>query len=203
MHPTRQAIMQALRRAGSCTVSDLATVAGISHITVRHHLNRLQAEGLVAVEEKRQPIGRPVYHFRLTEAGKGQFPQQYSLLVRHLLDELKQSLPLDRVDALIGALAGAMAADIRQEFASLTAGERMERLIAVLTREGVTAQWQQGPDGLRLVEYHCPYYLVGQQHPELCQIDAALIRTALDAEVERRTCLLAGDTACTYVLYTG
>ncbi len=65
MHPTRQAIVRALKSFRQATVKDLADTVGVKAITVRHHLNGLQAEGLVDVREQRQSIGRPLHYYSL------------------------------------------------------------------------------------------------------------------------------------------
>ena len=78
--------------------------------------------------------------------------------------------------------------------------ERRDCLIDVLNGEGFAARWQQTSDGIKLVEYHCPYYLVGQHHPEVCQIDEALIREAVGTSVEKEGCLLSGDQVCTFAI---
>jgi predicted ArsR family transcriptional regulator len=110
MHPTRQAIVRALKLRGHTTVNDLADLVGIKAITVRHHLNGLQADGLIEIREHRQSVGRPLHYYSLA----------------------------------------------------------------------------------------CPYFSWGKRHPENCQIDAALITPPNDAELPGGSCLLAGDSACTY-----
>jgi predicted ArsR family transcriptional regulator len=44
----------------------------------------------------------------------------------------------------------------------------------------------------------CPYYRMGQQHPDVCTIDQSFIATALSLPVERVACLLDGDMQCTF-----
>jgi predicted ArsR family transcriptional regulator len=200
MRTTRQTVLEALQVLERATVNELADRVGIKAITMRHHLNTLQAEGLVTAEEKRQPIGRPIYVYSLTDQGRQAIPRTNSLLVERLLDQIKEALPPAAVEGLIGALALTIAEDVRHEFDDLPPGQRMHHLIELLTREGFAAEWRQTDQGLRLVEHQCPYVRFGQRHPELCQIDETLIRTALGADVEKLSCLLAGDTACTYAL---
>ncbi len=200
-HSTRWAVIKALRGYGQASVSELAGAVGVKSVTIRHHLNSLQAEGLIEVEEQRQAVGRPVHLYRLSEKAERLFPQTYQLLVDGLLDQIKATLPPAEVQRLIGALAGALADDLRHELAGLPPDARRERLVEWLERRGLTARWRQSEDGLELVKYHCPYHAVGQRHPELCQIDEMLVGVVLDAEVERATCLLSGDAACTLVLH--
>lgn len=200
MHPTRRAILESLRTLGQATVNDLADRVGVKAITVRHHLNRLLADGLVSVEEKRQPVGRPLYLYTLSEAGERLPVFYYSSSVEHLLQQIQETLSPAAAERMIANLTSTMAAEIQREFASLPRAQRMRRLVEVLSGVGFNAEWERSESELRLVEYHCPYVDAGQQHPELCQIDETLIRAALQTDIEKRSCLLAGDATCTYVL---
>jgi predicted ArsR family transcriptional regulator len=199
---TRKAVLDTLRSLGHATVNQLAEAIGVKAITIRHHLVALQAEGLIAVEEKRQTVGRPAHIYSLNSEAETLFPQRYYHLVERLLDQVKAQLPPETVAQLIDSLANAFADDIRRELESLPSDQRMSRLIELLAREGFMAQWQRTDDGLALVEYHCPYFAVSQRHPEICQIDERLIRVALDAKVAKESCLLAGDSACKFILST-
>lgn len=200
---TRWAVIRALRALGRATVAQLAEQVGVKEMTIRHHLNSLHAEGLVTVEEQRRAVGRPVHLYRLTEEAERLFPHAYHLLIDHLLDLLKQKLAPATVQMLLEALAHSLADEARREAAHLPAEERRAHLEAWLREHGLIVSWQQTDDGMRLVKYHCPYYIVGQRHPELCQVEETLIRAVLEAEVQRAACLLAGDGACTFVLQDG
>jgi DeoR family suf operon transcriptional repressor len=200
MSHTRQAIVDTLKMMQYATVNELAGAVGVKPVTVRHHLNALQAEGLAASRERRQPVGRPIHVYFLTEKADGMFSQKYRVLVERLLDQLKTRLPEPAFKALIADLAGALADEFRGELARLPQQARMNRLIEILEREGFIAEWQITEDGIRLVEHHCPYYHIGQRHPELCQIDHALIHIAMGRGVEQASCMLEGDRACTFLL---
>jgi DeoR family suf operon transcriptional repressor len=199
-HTTRQAIIDTLKVTQHATVNELAEAVGVKPVTVRHHLNVLQAEGLAAARERRQPVGRPIHVFFLTEKADGMFSQKYRVLVERLLDQLKDRLPEAAFEALIADLAGAIADEFRSELASLPQKARMNRLVEILEGEGFIAEWGITEDGIELVEHHCPYYHIGQRHPELCQIDHALIHVAMGGRVEKASCMLEGDRACTFLL---
>src|SRR5574341_260878 len=203
MHSTRQVILETLSTLGRATVSDLEQRVGVKAITVRHHLTALQAEGLVDAEPIRRPVGRPQMAYFLTDRAYNLLPHRYQTLVERLLDQIKATHSPDMVQALIGSLADSLAQELDHQIAHLPPGERRQRLIEVLNDEGFVARWQRGGDGIKLVEYHCPYYLVGQRHPEVCQIGEALIRTAVGGPVEKEACLLAGDTVCAFAIVEG
>jgi predicted ArsR family transcriptional regulator len=75
MQVTRRAVLMALRNRGWATVSELANEVGIKSISVRHHLNALQADGLVEMEERRQSVGRPLHIYMLSEEATRSFWQ--------------------------------------------------------------------------------------------------------------------------------
>jgi predicted ArsR family transcriptional regulator len=200
MSHTRQAIIDTLKVLQYATVNELAEAVGVKPVTVRHHLNALQADGLASSRERRQPVGRPIHIFSLTEKADGMFSQKYRVLVERLLDQMKTHLPEPAFKALITDLAGAIADEFRSELDRLPQQERMNRLVEILEGEGFIAEWQTTEDGIQLVEHHCPYYHIGQRHPELCQIDHALIHVAMGGGVEKSSCMLEGDRACTFLL---
>lgn len=198
---TRWLVIKSLRASGQATVNELAEAVGVKPVTVRHHLTSLQAEGLVAVEELRHGVGRPKHVYHLTRKAERLFPQTYHVLFDHLLEEIKESFPPETVRQLIDSLAASLAQEFRSEVVGLSPDARRDRLVEWLDEQGLAARWRQSEDGLQLVKYHCPYYAVGSEHPELCRIDEVIVSTAVQAEVERSGCLLSGDPACSLKLH--
>lgn len=197
---TRHAVLEALRACGRATIQEVAERVNVKAATVRHHLSSLHADGLVDVEERRQSVGRPVHVYHLTRLAERLFPHSYHLLIDRLLDHLKEQLTPEQVSALVDSLAASMADDVRREIGDLPDDARRERLIDLLNGMGLSASWQRSDDGLQLVKYHCPYFAVGEQHPELCLIDEAMVQAAVEQDVHRAACLLHGDNVCTLVL---
>jgi DeoR family suf operon transcriptional repressor len=74
MSTTRDLVLKTLLTRQRCTVNELAEAVGINPISVRHHVTRLEADGLVTSEEVRHGVGRPRRLYFLTENGMEQFP---------------------------------------------------------------------------------------------------------------------------------
>lgn len=197
---TRQAIIEALKATGQASVSQLSQMVGVKAITIRHHLNVLLAKGLIEQQEKRQTVGRPIHVYCLTEQAEDLFPHQYHRLVERLLDQVKEKLPPETIQMLMSSLATSLVSGLKRELEQVPVEDRMSRLVALLGKEGFLAEWERSENGLRLIEYHCPYYFIGQRYPEICQIDETMIRLAMGADVAKETCLLDGDPACEFVL---
>ncbi|OGO13569.1 MAG: hypothetical protein A2Y93_17455 [Chloroflexi bacterium RBG_13_68_17] len=197
---TRDSILRTLRSRGKCTVKDLADAAGISPVSVRHHLANLQADSLVETEELRHGVGRPRLLFSLTDRAMDIFPSRYFQLTTRLLGEMKGSLPEETVQRLFAGVATAMADAYAQELEGLPLEERLERLVQSLAVEGFDAQLERRDDIILIHELSCPYYRMGQEHPEVCLVDQNFIAKALSLPVERVTCLLEGHAHCTFAV---
>lgn len=199
---TRQKVLQTLLKKHRCSIVELADAVEINPISVRHHISKLQADGLVASEEERHGVGRPRQVFFLTEAGMEEFPTRYLRLTIRLLEQLKENLPQQMVDKLFSQ----MAADLVQEYAQtanqedMSIEERLEFVNDLLQDEGFDLEWEKRDNQYFIREVSCPYLHVGQSHPEICVIDQTLISTVLELPTEKVKCILDGDNHCTYVV---
>ena len=66
MSSTREQVLQILLNRQRSTINELADAVNINPISVRHHITRLEAEGLVTSEEERHGVGRPRRIYFLT-----------------------------------------------------------------------------------------------------------------------------------------
>lgn len=74
---TRDLILHALKASAQSKIESLAEAADVSPVTVRHHLNSLQAEGLIEVESVRRKV-TAVLRLYLSEKGNELFPKSIS-----------------------------------------------------------------------------------------------------------------------------
>lgn len=72
---TRDIILHTIKQSPQSTVEELAGAADISPVTVRHHLNALQADGIIETASIRRKVGRPYYVYSLSEKGQELFPR--------------------------------------------------------------------------------------------------------------------------------
>ena len=199
---TREKVLYTLLTKQRCTINELADEVDINPISVRHHITKLQAEGLVASEEERHGVGRPRRLYFLTERGLEQFPSRYLRLTLRLLEQLKGSMPEPMVNELFTQMAKDMASDFAAETDNMTMEERLDAVTSLLNQEGFTVEWEKQEDKYIIREVSCPYFHIGQDHPEVCAVDQTLISTVLDVPTEKVKCLLNGDAHCTYVVST-
>lgn len=202
MGSTRNLVLQQLLSQQRCTINDLAKAVKINPISVRHHIGKLEAEGLVDSAEERHGVGRPRRQYYLTEAGMEHFPARTIRFTNQLLAELKQQLPQESYKQLFTRMAETQAAHYSagSDLADMDLDARLALVESWLTNEGFTVQVERNEDQIIIKETNCPYYYVGQEHSEVCGIDKAVIAKVLAADPQRTTCLLSGDSHCTYVI---
>jgi DeoR family transcriptional regulator, suf operon transcriptional repressor len=204
MTGTRDLVLRTLLTQPRCTISYLAEKVGISPISVRHHINSLEADGLITSEDERHGVGRPRQVFFLTDTGIEQFPTRYVRLTIRLLEHLKETMPKAMISKLFTQMAEDLASDLSNgtELKNLSMKERLNLVKDLLRQEGFNIEWEQFEDGYQIHEASCPYYYIGQNHPEVCVVDQILISKVLSVQTEKVKCILNGDNNCTYVVYT-
>ncbi|MQC26131.1 MAG: ArsR family transcriptional regulator [Chloroflexi bacterium] len=202
MTSTREQVLQNLLNRQRCTINDLADAVEINPISVRHHIGKLETEGLVSSEEERHGVGRPRRIYFLTEKGVEQFPARNVRLTSQLITQLKHNLGADQVDKLFSDMAASLSKHHRVDarLKDLNLDQRLDLIETTLTEEGFTVQVERTDETITIRETSCPYFHVGQKHSEVCRMDQALISEVLATTPERTTCLLDGDNHCTYVI---
>lgn len=199
---TRNRVLHSLLLNQKRTVNELAESVDINPISVRHHVTKLEADGLIISEEERHGVGRPRLIFSLTQKGMEQFPQRYLQLTLRLMDQLKSKLP----EKVLGKIFKDVAEGIAEELTSdinleeLDLKERLGLLQEVLTSEGFMVNLEEEEDNYYIVEASCPYHHVGEDHPEICVVDQELIAHFVSSTPERVECILDGDKQCKYLI---
>ncbi|MBM4422833.1 MAG: ArsR family transcriptional regulator [Chloroflexi bacterium] len=201
MSATREEILGYIRRKGTASVSELAETTGVTPVSIRHHLSALQADGLISSAESHSGVGRPKLLYSLTQAALERFPTKYLRLTDRLLDEMKSAMPAEMIDRMFAAIAQDIATDHASKFEGKPLDDKLGLLVEVLGEEGFMAAWNKVGDAYHLTEYSCPYFVIGQRHPEVCTIDQTLISKVLDRPVEKTTCLLNGDQRCVFIIH--
>ena len=195
---TREIILDAIKKSNEATVDQLAEAADVSPVTVRHHLNTLQAEGLLEIRSIRRKVGRPYYVYRLSSKGSELFPQRYVRLSSLLLEELKAKFPAETVAELFNDVVERLVEEHEAQFSGLSFEQRLDYLVRLLADEGFLASWEVTSDGYQLTEYSCPYFSIGREHSEVCAFDRQLMMSVLNTPITQHSCMLDGDKSCQF-----
>lgn len=200
MENTRERVLKTLLARQRSTINELADDVGINPISIRHHINRLEADGLVSSDEILHGVGRPRRVYFLTSEGLERFPTRYMRLTLRLLEQLKETMSPAVVSQIFSQMAQEMVDDYAADTDGLTMEERLKLMQKLLSEEGFNVEWEENGEQYHIKETNCPYLHVTQTHPEVCSVDQTVISAFLAVPAEKIKCVLNGDNFCTYVV---
>ncbi|MCL4803297.1 MAG: DeoR family transcriptional regulator [Anaerolineae bacterium] len=195
---TRDIILHTIKQSPQSTVEELAGAADISPVTVRHHLNALQADGIIETASIRRKVGRPYYVYSLSEKGQELFPKRYVRLTSRLLDQMKGRFPEHVITEIFEGIVDTLLCEHRIEYEHLTLEQRLDYLVQMLSDEGFLSTWERTAEGYRLIEYSCPYLSIGNTHAEVCTFDKQLMSGILQLQIQQDSCMLHGSNSCQF-----
>ncbi len=206
MQQTRQHILEILKEREQATVDEIVhdlseRIGEITAVTVRHHLEILRGDGLVAapVVRRRTTPGRPQHVYSLTERALELFPNNYRQFAQQLLHQIKSQFSRQEVNVILENVAERMASGVVPPDMPLPV--RLDHVVQYLTTQGYEATWEVADQGYILRTNNCPYHHLAADHEELCVMDMRLISTLLGGIVPRRLeHLAAGGLNCAYLI---
>jgi predicted ArsR family transcriptional regulator len=196
-------VLELLKRRGAMSAVALGAALGVSPVGVRRHLDGLLADGLVAVDVERRPVGRPTSVYRLTQAGDETFPQAYAALAETVLSGVAEELGPGGVERALVRRAEALAEPLAARLAAADIATAARALAGVQDRGGFLAEASSIDDSTALlVEHNCPVARVVGTWPQVCAAELAMFERAVGerATVERVTHIASGDRTCSYLL---
>jgi predicted ArsR family transcriptional regulator len=202
MQSTRQEILEILKEQRQATVEDLAERLELTPMTIRHHLNVLQAQNLVVASKVRrsQKVGRPRLVYVLTDAAEELFPQNYGKLATYLVSEVKETVGNTEVRAIFRRMAERLALEAPPAVEGQAFEERLEQVSAFLEKQGYITRWEKSQEGYLLINANCPYRSVTREHAELCLMDTELISQLMGVESKQLSSQRSSEAPCSFLL---
>ena len=179
MQNVRQRILQIIQERGQATVADLAEALGMAPVSVRHHLDILQGDGLIRVDgvRRRSGAGRPQHVYSLTPEALEVFPKNYDGLLDHVLSELEESWSPEQLEAFLRRIARRMAAEFVRDGGEPSSLESLlDQVVAFLSEKGYMAHWERRNGEYAITLANCPYAGLIDTHTQLCRLDEYLIQ---------------------------
>lgn len=190
MITARHKILDHLKKNRFVSAREIARALKMSAPNVRHHLSILVADGRAEVmsARKREGKGRPEKVYSLSRAALG---NNLAGLTDALLAEAGSGVKMEAVGKRLAGEA---------PFSGETSQSIPKRLASVLEKLNEAhymARWEAGAEGPRVILGMCPYAAIIEKHPELCQMDAAMLTTLIGRDTEQRTKL---SPVCVFVV---
>jgi len=191
-----------LKARGPQTAFDVGSRFGMTPTGARQHLCRLESDGLVEAEFRRQRRGRPKKYWQLTGRGHGRFPDRHADLTLELLAATRSIFGEKGLARLVRRRENDSLALYHKELSQRRSlAGKLAALADIRSREGYMASCSEQADGtFLLVEDHCPICAAAATCQALCRSELAIFRKVLGGGVvvERVDHVLAGARRCAY-----
>jgi predicted ArsR family transcriptional regulator len=191
MTTARQKVLAYFYKTRIASTREISRALKMSTATVRHHLRVLSADGrLEPVSGRgRDTKGRPEKIYSLPRAALG---DNLAALSDALLMEPGSQVSM-----------AALAERIVEEtsFVHQPLAKRLNLTIEKLNQMNYHAHWEAGPEGPRILFGHCPYASIIEKHPELCQMDQAMLKKLMgQPALQILRTGIEGSTVCVFAI---
>ena len=202
MQSTRQEILEILKEDRQATVEDLAERLELTPMTIRHHLNVMQAQNLVVASKVRRSkkVGRPRLVYTLTDAADELFPHSYGELARHLVSEVKETMGEDEAEAILLRVADRFVREAPAPVPGQTFEERLAQVVEFMEGQGFISRYEATDEGFVITNINCPYRNVSREHEEVCLMDTEILTRLLGVTPQRVGSMRSGESACRFLL---
>lgn len=196
MGRTQQDLLSALLyQPAGMSIDGLASLLAVTRTAIRQHLSALERDGLVLRGDTRPTGRRPEQLYVLADTGKELFPRQYQLLANLLIGEVAQLLGHEQLVEVLRGLGRKVAASMEQQAVS------EELIVKHMNAVGYVAEvFFRSSGEQEIVAHNCVFHHLAQAHPEICELDLALIGALGQRDVQHLECMVAGGKVCRFQL---
>jgi predicted ArsR family transcriptional regulator len=190
--------LESLHEMGGGTIQDICRNQGVTATAIRHRLVRLQEAGFVSRELVPSKRGRPHHVYRVTRDALREMGSNYAALAQVLWREIRNIEEPSLRQRLASRIEDALVDQIRKVSPTAPLDVRLTELAAALRERGF--QVESDHSGLLPVlrENNCPYFELASEDPGICELEQAVFRKALNADVKLTHCCLDGHSCCEF-----
>ncbi|MEJ2757508.1 MAG: helix-turn-helix domain-containing protein [Anaerolineales bacterium] len=200
MQNTRSRILQYLSLRRQASAPELSRVLNLTQANIRHHLGVLEKNGQIEIigTLKTNERGRPTFLYMLTKAAQN---NSLDILSSALLAEEMAKRTPKQQEKLLANTAKRIAGTQQETNKSITI--QLSKAVQRLNDLNYKAHWEAHAEAPNIFLGICPYSQIINRHPELCQMDAAMIKHLTGRtfnQVEKISRTQGGASHCRFVL---
>lgn len=199
---TKEKILELLKKETNLTVSELSNHLGITEMAVRKHLNTLERDSLLAINEVRKPMGRPIQVYSLSSKADELFPNSYETLTIEFLKDLEELHGEDIIDFLLEKRSERQKNSYLPKMKDKNFEEKVEELKKIQLSKGYMAGVKKiNDETYELIEYNCPIFTVAKEYKQACNCETNMFKKVLGTEqVKRVTCKTDNEDHCRFLI---
>ncbi|MNF62518.1 HTH domain protein [compost metagenome] len=175
------------------SIDELASHLAVTRTAIRQHLAALERDGLILRGETRPTGRRPEQLYQLSPRGRELFPRQYQLLADLLIGEVASLIGHDALVGLMRGLGRRLAAELERDRVDEA------RIAEHMNQAGYEAEvFFRSAGEPEIVAHNCVFHHLAAAHPEVCELDLALLGALGGGEVEHLECMVRHGQVCRF-----
>jgi predicted ArsR family transcriptional regulator len=196
----KELLKEMFKSQSGLTVDELTDRLGVTRTAVHQHLSILKSDGFVIEGALQATAGRPGRRFLLTQKGQDVFPKQYSWFSAIMLSSLKSAQGSDHLTTFMRSAAKLVAQGLTSKDEKKSYAQQVQSLIATMNELAYDAKLKSVGRGFEIEARNCVYHSLAKEHPEVCEFDIELIKSATGSTVEHKECMVRGASRCCFRL---
>lgn len=199
---TKDKIMDYLKKEVAMTVYDLTQRLNITDMAVRKHLSILEKDQFIQSKEVKQPMGRPLHIYSISEKGEKLFPKNYEGITVDFLNDVKDIHGEETINSLFSRREQRLTQEYSNRITSKLPSEKMKEIVHLQNEKGYMADGTQLDDHtFELVEYNCPIWAIAKDYKMACKCETSMLKNVLDTDdINRVSCKSDGDAHCKFII---
>ena len=212
---SRTRLVQFIKTRGDVSVDEAVEALGLAGTTIRQHVDRLLALGLLETESVVQGPGRPTLRYRLSANGRRLFPSQdgrllgkvlefmvqqgYPSLVNDFFEHTWEQRAQELEEKIRAAGLGEPGEEPEEPSARAEVIEKKLKIVAdFLAAEGFMPELQVDDGQATVSNCNCPFPQAVRATRLPCRLEAQLYERVFGRKIARTGYIPDGDPACVY-----
>ncbi|UGB32073.1 helix-turn-helix transcriptional regulator [Metabacillus sp. B2-18] len=203
---TKDKILHLLKKEESMTVNELTDELGITHMAVRKHLLSLEKEGFISSKEVKQPMGRPLQIYSLSDKSEQYFPKNYEGISLEFLHDIQEIHGEESIELLFKKRETRIIKEYSNKMMNKrTTADKVNELVKLQNEKGYMADVTKLDDQtFELTEYNCPILSVAKEFKLACRCETDMFKNVLGVnQIKRTCCRTEGDNHCKFLIKFG
>ncbi|MCA9048696.1 MAG: winged helix-turn-helix transcriptional regulator [Planctomycetaceae bacterium] len=192
-------ILEFLHRCNGADIQDLCGLLGVTRNAIRQRISRLEAGGLLSVDQHSQGRGRPRNVYRVTAEGLHSLGEDYRELAVVLWESMVAVEDPYLRNELMAQVRNRLADRFRRRLTVDGSVEsRLDELADEMKSSGFNVESDHSSALPILRETNCPFPMLADIDESICQIERQVLEQVLGAPVSFRNRCRDGHNCCEF-----
>lgn len=195
-------ILDLIKSRGELSTDEAAQELGLAKSTTRQHFQILLRQGLVTSHSKKQPKGRPLIFYTLTDQADHLYPTKDPELLGQLLTKLIQEGHTQWVEQFFEDYWQQKFNRFEKRLSlRKSASPQVARqvLLDILKEDGFMPEIHSKGGQVSLKTCNCPFPEAVKATKIPCRLEAEFLKKVLNKNLKRTEYIPSGESSCTYI----